>query len=126
MILDTAFVLDLLEADEGAVAKAEELEADGVVLKMPAMTVLELYIGIGTGVADDAEELEIRRIIESLPFISMDAEISKRAGRLLGEAGGSRRKGDAAIAATAERKDEPILTRNVDDFEQLGVQVETY
>ncbi|SFF81129.1 hypothetical protein SAMN04488063_0380 [Halopelagius inordinatus] len=82
--------------------------------------------GIGTGVADDAEEREIRRGIDRLPFVPMDADISKRTGRLLGESGGARRKRDAAIAATAEFEDEPVLTRNVDDFEQFGVSVETY
>lgn len=126
MILDTAFVLDLLDGDEGAVATAEELEAGGVVLKMPAMTVLELYIGIGTGVASDAEERQIRRIIDDLPFVPMDEEVSRRAGRRLGESETTRRKGDAAIAATAEIAGEPVLTRNVDDFEQLGADVETY
>ncbi|MDS0295598.1 PIN domain-containing protein [Halogeometricum luteum] len=126
MILDTAFVLDLLDGDEGAVSKAEQLEADGAVLKMPAMTVLELYIGIGTGAADDSEERRIRRVIDDLPFVPMDEEVSRRAGRRLGESGAARRKGDAAIAATAEIAGEPVLTRNVDDFERLGVEVETY
>ena len=69
MILDTTFVLDLLAGDEGATLKAEELENNGVAMKLPAMTVTELYIGIGTGVADEEEERQIRRIIEGLSFV---------------------------------------------------------
>ena len=126
MILDTAFVLDLLAGDEGATRTAEELEGDGIAMKLPAMTVTELYIGIGTGVADEEEERQIRRIIEGLPFIPMDVDLSRRAGRLLGESGNTVGKGDASIAAAAEREGEPVLTRNVEDFETLGVEVETY
>ncbi|WP_311171090.1 PIN domain-containing protein [Halobellus ordinarius] len=126
MILDTAFVLDLLAGDEGATEKAEELEVSGVAMKMPAMAVTELYIGVGTGVANEREERRIRGIIESVPFVPMDLQLSRRAGRMVGETGTDVGKGDAAIAAVAERADEPVLTRNVDDFEELGVDIETY
>jgi len=34
--------------------------------------------------------------------------------------------GDMIIGMTAEVVGEPVLTRNVDDFERLGVDVETY
>ena len=33
---------------------------------------------------------------------------------------------DAIIAAVADLHDEPVLTANVEDFEGLGVAVETY
>lgn len=128
MILDTSFVLDLLDGEEGAVAKAEELEREGVTMELPAMTVLELYIGIGAGVDED-EERQIRRVIDPLPVIPLDEEIAMRAGRRIGEAGSSsfkRRKGDAAIGATADVGGQPVLTRNVDDFERLGFEVESY
>lgn len=126
MILDTAFVLDLLDGDEEAVRKAEELEESGTPMRLPAMTVTELYIGIGTGVAGKKERRQIQRIIEALPFVPMDIALSQRAGRLLGESGNSVGKGDAAVAAAAEREGEPVLTRNIEDFEKLGVAVESY
>lgn len=126
MILDTAFVLDLLDGDEGAVRKAEELEEDGIVMRLPAMTVTELYIGVGTGVADESEQRQIRQVIEAMPFVPMDEELSEQAGRLLGKSGVTVGKGDAAIAATAIREEEPVLTRNTDDFETLGIEVESY
>jgi predicted nucleic acid-binding protein len=34
--------------------------------------------------------------------------------------------GDVIVGATADVLEEPVLTRNVDDFERLGVDVETY
>lgn len=128
MILDTSFVLDLLDGDEGAIAKAEELERHGVTMKLPTMAILELYIGIGAGVSED-EERRIRRVIDPLPVVPLDEDVAMRAGRRIGEVGSStfkRRKGDAAIGATAEVAGEPVLTRNVEDFEHLGFDVETY
>lgn len=47
MIVDTSFVLDVIDDVEAAVRKEEELEAEGVPLVVPSMTVLELYIGVG-------------------------------------------------------------------------------
>lgn len=128
MILDTTFVLDLLDGDEGAVAKAEELERDGVTMKLPTMTILELYVGIGAAVRED-EERHIRRVIDPIPVVPMDEDVAIRAGRRIGELNASafkREKGDAAIGATADVAGEPVLTRNVADFERLGFEVETY
>jgi predicted nucleic acid-binding protein len=34
--------------------------------------------------------------------------------------------GDVVIGATADIVEEPVLTRNVDDFERLGVGTEPY
>jgi predicted nucleic acid-binding protein len=34
--------------------------------------------------------------------------------------------GDVIIGATAAVLEEPVLTRNVDDFERLGVETVTY
>ena len=34
--------------------------------------------------------------------------------------------GDPIVAATAEVVDEPVLTRNGEEFERLGVDVESY
>ena len=47
MIVDTSFILDVIEDVDVAVTKERELEAEGVPLVIPSMTVLELYIGVG-------------------------------------------------------------------------------
>jgi hypothetical protein len=59
----------------------------------------------------------------------MTDEISRLAGRRIGEGNTSelkKNKGGAAIGATGETIDEPVLTRNADDFEAFGFDVETY
>jgi predicted nucleic acid-binding protein len=59
----------------------------------------------------------------------MSADISRLAGRRIGERDVKtleEKKGDAAIGSIAEIEGEPVLTRNVGDFEALGFDVETY
>ena len=47
MIVDTSFLLDIIDNIDAAVEKQEELESDSVPLVVPPVTVLELYIGVG-------------------------------------------------------------------------------
>lgn len=128
MIADTDFLISLIDRDPGAHEKLRELEDAGVPVKIPAMALLELYIGVGAAMTDD-EARRIRRVIQSHPVVALDEEIAMRAGRRIGETDAStmkKKKGDAAIGATADVEGEPVLTRNVDDFEALGFEVETY
>jgi predicted nucleic acid-binding protein len=134
MIVDTSFVLDVIDDVEAAVRKETELEAENVPLVVPAMTVLELYIGVGN-VADTREERrQVEAVLDSYPLVDMTPSISRRAGRLLGERmatadqgdGPGIGKGDAAVAATALERDEPVLAGD-GHFQNIpGVQLETY
>lgn len=128
MIADTDFLISLIERNEDALQKTAELEGENVPIKIPGMAVLELYIGVGAEFSD-AEERKVRQIIDEHQVIEMDEHISMRAGRRIGERGPAqfkKNKGDAAIGATAEVEGEKVLTRNVDDFEALGFEVEEY
>ena len=128
MILDTAFILDLIDNLPEAHEKLDELEANGAVLKLSTMTLTELYIGIEAYTGEE-EEREIRRILQGVPRVDMDPQIAEEAGRMIGRLDPSkykRKKGDAVIAATAEVEGEAVVTRNVDDFERHGVPVESY
>lgn len=128
MIADTAFLIALMKNDQDAHEKLEELEERHEPVKIPSMAVLELAIGIGAELSDD-EARAVQAILEPHPIISMDERIAMRAGIMIGEGNTSamkKRKGDAAIAATADIEGEPVLTRNVDDFERFGVEIESY
>ncbi|QZP39498.1 PIN domain-containing protein [Halobaculum magnesiiphilum] len=128
MILDTAFILDLMDNLPEAHEKLDELETNGAVLKLSTMTLTELYIGI-EAYAGEEEEREIRRILQGVPRVDMDPQIAEEAGRMIGRLDPSkykRKKGDAVIAATTEVEGEVVVTRNVDDFERHGVPVESY
>jgi predicted nucleic acid-binding protein len=134
MIVDTSFVLDIIDDVDAAVAKERELEAEAVPLVIPAMTVLELYIGVGKVANTSEERRRVEAVLDSYPLVEMTPSISRRAGRLIGERmaqadggdGPGIGKGDAAIAATALERDEPLVTGDR-HFESItGLSVETY
>jgi len=130
VLLDTAFLVDLLNGDDGAVETARRLETDLVQQRISAMTLFELYYGVGR-VADTAAEREkIETVLASKPVHPADTAVMRKAGRMAGQLaseGAPVADGDVIIGATAAVVDEPVLTRNVDDFERLpDVAVETY
>ena len=129
MLLDTSFLIDLMNGDEDAVEKARELESDLVQQRLSSMTLFELYYGVARATDSEAEREKIEQVLESKPVHPADSAIMRKAGRHSGELmndGNAVADGDMIIGMTAEVVDEPVLTRNVDDFERLGVDVETY
>jgi predicted nucleic acid-binding protein len=134
MIVDTSFVLDVIDDVEAAVSKEQELEAESIPLVIPSMTVLELYIGVGKVANTREEHQKVEAVLDSYPLVGMTPSISRRAGRLLGERmadvdegkGPGIGKGDAAIAATALERDEPVLAGDSRFGSIPGVTLETY
>ncbi|RXK50587.1 PIN domain-containing protein [Halorientalis pallida] len=132
MIVDTSFVLDVIDGLDAAVSKEKKLEAAGVPLVIPAMTVLELYIGVGKVASTQQERQQVEAILDSYPLVETTPSIARRAGRLLGErladaADGEEPgigKGDATIAATAIERDEPVLAGDAHFDTIPGVSVE--
>lgn len=116
MIVDTSFLLDTIDGVEAAIEKERELGAESIPLVILSMTVTELYIGVWE-VATRDERHKIGLVLDSYPLVDLTPSISRRAGRLLGERmaavddaeGPGIGKSDAAIAATALERDEPVL-----------------
>ncbi|WP_159904640.1 type II toxin-antitoxin system VapC family toxin [Salinirussus salinus] len=129
MLLDTTFLIDLMNGDDGAVDKARELEHDLVQQRLSSMTLFELYYGVARASDSPDERERVETVLESKPVHPADTAVMRKAGRLSGRLandGTPVDDGDVIIAATADVVDEPVLTRNVDDFERLGTTVETY
>ncbi|PSP77098.1 VapC toxin family PIN domain ribonuclease [Halobacteriales archaeon QS_1_68_20] len=130
MLLDTSFLIDLMNGDEDAVRKARELEANLVQQRIAAMTLFELYYGVARAEQSSTERQEVENVLETKPVHPADTAVMRKAGRLSGELvneGTPVDDGDVIIGATAAVLDEPVLTRNVEDFRRLdGVEVETY
>lgn len=84
-ILETAFVVDVIDEDEGALEKVTEMEQADVVPKVPAMTLLELYIGVGLVARSQSKEQRVKRVIGSLPFVELTDAMAMKAGRITGE-----------------------------------------
>lgn len=124
MIIDTSYALDLLDEDADAFEKGVELMTEHTPLKLPAMTVMELFVGYGA-TENEEEARQVENAIAGHPIIEMDEMVARKAGQIAGRTGLD--PGDAAIAATALLLDEPVLTRNVKDFERIdGISIETY
>ena len=129
MLLDTTFLIDLLRGDEEAVERARELEAGLVQQRLSAMTLFELYYGVARSDQPTEEREVVEAVLASKPVSPADTAVMRKAGRMAGEladVGTPVADGDVIIGATAEVLEEPVLTRNVADFERLGVDVVTY
>jgi hypothetical protein len=131
MIIDASYLFDLMVEDPDAFAKGAEFVERGEMQWLPTPVVAEVYYGVFT-VRSDTTELDVRTRLLGYPRIDVDEEVARAAGRLLATAddrdGGTAGVGpnDAYIAAMADVLDDAVLTDNVDDFETLGVSVETY
>ncbi|ELZ19974.1 PilT protein domain protein [Halosimplex carlsbadense 2-9-1] len=131
MIVDSSYLFDLMAEDPDAFEKGSELVERGEMQWLPTPVVAETYYGVATA-RSDTTEAEVRNRLLGYPRIEVDEEVARTAGELLAtaddEAGAPAGVGsnDAYIAAMAEILDDAVLTDNVDDFEVLGVPVETY
>jgi predicted nucleic acid-binding protein len=131
MIIDASYLFDLMAEDPDAFSKGAELVENGEMQWLPTPVVAEAYYGVATARSDTTEQ-EVRNRLLGYPRIDVDEEIARTAGELLAEAddrsGGDAGVGpnDGYIAAMADVLDDTVLTDNTDDFEALGVPVETY
>lgn len=128
-MLDTSFLIDLMAGDEAAVEKARELERDLVQQRLSSMTLFELYYGVASAAVPENERETVEAVLGSKPVYPADTAVMQKAGRRAGELqndGTPVGDGDVIIGATADIVDEPVLTRNAEDFERLGVEVEPY
>ena len=131
MIIDSSYLFDLMAGDDAAFSKGVELVERGEMQWLPTPVVAEVYYGAATSRSDTTEQ-EVRNRLLGYPRVSVDDDVARVAGELLAEAddtvGGDAGVGsnDAYIAAMASVLDDAVLTDNADDFDALGVPVETY
>ena len=104
VLLDSDVLVDHLRGQRRLLAGGDEFHVS-------AISRAELFSGRA------AEERRIRRLLEPMVGIPVDAAIAERAGRL--RRGTSRRLPDALIAATALEHRLTLVTRNVRDFEGI-------
>ena len=130
MILDTAFVIDVMDGDDDAISEYREYEAAREQQYLSSITILELYEGIARAMDSATERRAVRDVIDTKPVLPADRAVMKKAGTLSGRliADGSEiDREDCVIAATALIEEQPVVTRNVAHFERIeGVEVRSY
>lgn len=129
MILDTSFLIDVLRGEEATREWEATLDEAGVGV-VTAISVMELWEGIHLADATEAERDAVERLITGLHHADFDRPAATWAGETnaaLTREGRRAEVEDVMIGAIARQRDEPVLTRNVEDFERLpGVSVERY
>jgi len=126
VILDSAFLIDLMASDEAAVAELEELVAASEPLAVSALTVTEVASGLRERPARERFD-ETLAEVDVVPF---GRETARRVARIQRrpEADGERIGAvDAMVAATALERDTGVVTRNVAEFRRVdGLRVTPY
>lgn len=129
MIVDSSYVFEL--DTEPAFRTGVELAEAGVQLRVPAPVVAEVRYGVES-VRGSATAREVENRLMGGTVEPIDETVARKAAVLLASAddewGGDSGADfvDAMVAAVADRYSEPVLTENVEDFERLGVAVETW
>ncbi|PAT41978.1 type II toxin-antitoxin system VapC family toxin [Vandammella animalimorsus] len=128
-LIDTNVMFELRkrQADANLVAWMQARPRESLYLSV--LSLGEIRKGI-EGVADAAFRQTLTDWLEvDLPkyflgrVLGVDAQIADRWGRLQASAGRTLPVVDAMLAATALQHDLTLVTRNVKDFEGLGVQL---
>ena len=129
VLLDTNFIIDLMEGVPEAEEKARELEDGSEEVRIPSPVIFELWEGIERSGSSLKEEDRVLKVLNSFLNVSLDKRHAKASGRRSGELV---RKGemldpiDVLIAGIASVEGEPLVTRD-EHFERIdGVVLEKY
>ena len=126
MILDSCFLIDVMTRDQAALAKRDELRDDPRPVGVATPSITEVERGLGDGARLQA----FRTIVDDLSVVPFDHRIARTAAdvlRTLDDRGEPIGTLDAFVAATAQVRDEPVVTRNVAEFDRVdGLAVSPY
>ena len=124
-LLDTNVISELRRARPHGAVLAWLRAIPDTDIHLSAVTIGELQAGVEITREQDgakAEEIEawVERVAETYNVLSMDARTFRRWARLMHRRTDALTE-DAMIAATAQVHNLTVVTRNVRDFDQLGV-----
>lgn len=130
MILDTSFVIDLMDNEENAAKKYHELLRRGEPQKLTVVTLFEIYSGIIQCTMPEEEKNKVQKIVAGQILLHLDPNAAKMAGKIDGESSIKGQKiepTDSMIAGIALIKKDTLLTRNVKHFSRIPeLEIETY
>ena len=130
MILDTDFIIDLMEELPEAVAKMEQLHQRQQTIFITTPTFFKLFTGVAYGSQPEKEKQKIKLIIENQRIFDLTKASAEEAGIISGTL---KKQGipidheDCLIAGIAIHHNEPLLTHNIKHFQRIkGLKIETY
>jgi len=133
-LFDTTYLIDLINGDEGAVKKAEEVDVEGLFKAISIVTAHEYLRGVYYLYMHERKlESKLRRAeaeLSRFEIISYTYDMAKVAAKIdaiLISEGISISFADIIIAATALHYKLTLVTRNIDHFKRIPeLNIETY
>ncbi len=117
MILDTNFIIDIMNGDNEALNKLDKIEGSSSSVSTTAITLFELWSGINRSNRSEEEKEKVLNVISSLTVYSLDEKSAKIAGRIDGVLANKKEKmspEDCKIAGIAIKNSEKIVTKDKD------------
>jgi len=129
MILDTSFIIDLMDNNEQAIAKLNELLARNEPQLVASPSIFELWSGITQSNKPDKEKTKVLAVLACQAILSLDQHSAEMAGEIDGrlvKEGQIIDPEDCMIAGIAKIKNQSILT-NDKHFDRINdVKTERY
>lgn len=129
-LVDTAFLIDLMNGRERAVDLLERLEDEDEAIAVSTITLQEFRRGLATVDLAPAQRRRVVEAVEGRPVLPLDAAAARRAGELdaaLWARGEPIDPEDAAIAGVALARDLVLVTRKAREFGRVeGLRLRTY
>ena len=121
-LIDSDWVIDHLANVPQAVRLLERLASDRIAISI--VSYMEAYQGIGRSPHPQQAQNQFQTFIESVPILPFSPAVARRCARLREElqSQGKRvntRALDLIIAATALEYDLTLVTRNIQDFQDI-------
>ena len=130
MILDTTFIIDLMDGQVDALKKHQDFQQNNEKIIITSITLFELFSGVGQCSNPEKEKKKLKGVLESQSILSLDPECAEKAGLIHGtlkKEGQEIEIQDCLIAGIALHHNEPLLTRNTKHFRRIkGLKLETY
>jgi tRNA(fMet)-specific endonuclease VapC len=127
MILDTFFLIDLMNNKSGAVKKIQELNNESQIIT--AVSIFELCSGLARIQKSETEKQKIMNVLLGQAIFSLDLESAKVGGEIdgvLAKGGEMIDLEDCMIAGMAIVKNQPVLT-NDNHFSRIrGLKIVNY
>ena len=130
MILDTSYLIDLMDGLPEAVQKMQQLHEKKENIFITVVSVFELWSGIVRSQKSDQEKRKVLTVLQSQLILDLNQPSAEEAGKIDGVLAGEGLNIDAEdsmIAGIARHYGVAVLTRNIKHFKRIkGLIIETY